>query len=199
MEQPSSEILERIKSDDKYLMYVVDLLLQYDHQNKNQSTIYVSGKRKTYPFKPLWKGHVQFLGSIRTWWNNKHYLTPKQHDTVVKTIEKYMDRVAVIYDILSNEVDNITGSDTPIFGMDEFDSKCPNCDSRDFKIPNKTIDMTYKCESCGFIATYIEDDLEDGFDEKDVDKWMEIIKTTYKKIKVSNTAKKEDEDENSPF
>lgn len=273
------EILERIKSDDNYLMYVADLLLQYN-SNVNHG---ISFKRdgKTYPFKPLWKGHAQFIGGICKWWNDKHYLTPKQHDTVVKTIEKYMDRVETVFEILSNEVDNTTGSDTPIFGLNEFDAKCPSCGSRDFKIPNPIMDMTYKCTSCGFVATYVQDDEDDedgnqpdegwgtvfvphpptkldpgdqtsegsfsnnevwypaetsvkpdltksgGFDMKDIDKWMDIIKSTYdtqglthplygdsytkaahkmitdllgdENFKVLNTAKKEDENDNNPF
>ena len=253
------EIIERIKQDDKYLMYVADLLIKYDSNRNHGNSINVDGK--SYPFKPLWKGHAQFITGICKWWNDKHYLTPKQHDTLVKTIEKYMDRVSTIFDILSGEVDNTTGSDCiPIFNMDEFDAKCPNCGSRDFKIPNPVMDMTYKCTSCGFVATYIQDEPDDdgnqagqgfrppqtvanadptksdGFVLSD-EKIMELMKdfdgsiygdsqttkvwkmmtdviketmpglvlppglaqTDTRKTKVSDTAKKEDENEDSPF
>lgn len=150
------EIIERIEQDEKYLVYVAGLLVEYN-STQNYPSVNV-GDEKSTTLKPIWKGHVEFIKSICNWWKHKNYLSKKQHDSLLKTVKRYIDRVVIIFEILSNEIDNTTGSEIPIFSLSEFDAKCPNCGSRDFKIPKNTLDITYTCGSCGFVATYLEDE-----------------------------------------
>ena len=140
-----TKITDRINEDDKFLMYIVGLLLEYEQKRHK-------GEFVSPNLKPLWKGHVQFMNSVTAWWQNKGYISHKQRDVLIKQVTKYIDRVSIIYDYLDNSVD--TGSEVPIFSGNDLDGKCPSCGSRDFKQDVTSVELIYKCGHCGFKAKY---------------------------------------------
>lgn len=144
---------ERLETDDKFLIYVVGLLIEFD---KGRHT----GQFKNANFKALWAGHVVFMDNVKKWWDNKNYLTQKQHDALVKVVKKYLDRIQIIFDTLDEELDNTTGSEIPIFSLNEFNDTCPACGNQPLTMTPVDQNLIYlcNCKACGFQAQYVREE-----------------------------------------
>ena len=146
-----NELTDRIKVDDEFLMYVAGKLVEYDRARHN-------GTFKNPAFKPVWKGSIDFLDNVGKWWESKKYLSIKQKDAVVKVIDKNLDRVVLIWDLLTDDV--ITGSNSEIayFGVEEFDGNCPFCGNKLPAANSLIVDGTYICDKCKQTIEYIKDE-----------------------------------------
>jgi hypothetical protein len=152
-EENKTALIETIHKDDEFLMYVAGMLVDYDTARQN-------GKFTNPAFKPVWRGSIDFLKNVGKWWDSKKYLSIKQKEAVIKAIERNIDRVIIIWDILDADTTTGSASDVAYFGVEEYDGHCPFCGSNIMSIGGTGLDtggVTYKCDSCSQIVEYISD------------------------------------------
>lgn len=146
-------------SNDAFLIYAAKLIYIW---NKETYT-----PNKLPGWVPLWKNDNRFISSIIKWWENRGYLTIKQHDAILKLVkEKYFDRLIMV---LEYEDSMVTDSlkDPLIFSESEFDNNCPNCDSGKGKIVHlKKIHSNnelneFECPECKHIIIYMKDEVSE--------------------------------------